>query len=87
MVTPFKSSRSLRLQPKPRPLYPDITLPAPGTKTGKVALKMVMLDQLGRNEKGQLYVGDPDNILTSNPIPVEPQPRDINITERTYDDD
>lgn len=87
MVTPFKSSRNLRMKPKPRPLYPDVTLPAPGTKTGKVALKMVMLDQLGRDDQGRLYVGTPDNLLTSNPTPVEPQPRDINITERTYDDD
>lgn len=64
----------MRMQPKPKPQpEPQIKLP------GDVELTFRNLDEIGETADGRLYLGDPSNIVESNPPAAEPEPKSINV--------
>ncbi|NKS58911.1 hypothetical protein GS504_15765 [Rhodococcus hoagii] len=62
------------MRPKPRPTpEPQVSLP------GDVALTFRNLDEIGQTDDGRLYLGDPSNLVDTNPPAAEPDPKSINV--------
>lgn len=83
MVTPFKSSRSLRMKPKPK--APAVAVPDPLQQSEPTDLRYLDYDRIQAMPDGRYCIGDPDHpelILEPAHTP-ERAPHTIDIHERT----